>query len=45
MTPIQIETKIAELGLWLIHNPNHPDYQTVLKDRKNLEQQRTTEND
>jgi len=24
---------------WLIQNPNHPDYQTVLKDKITLEKQ------
>ena len=40
MTPRQIENKINELDFWLIHNPTHPDYTTLLKDKRKLEQKR-----
>jgi len=33
----QLKTKIKELEQWLKNNHNHPNYNTVLKDKKELE--------
>ena len=45
MTPQQIKNKIDELSFWLIHNPSHPDYQIVLKDKLSLERKHLLKND
>ena len=37
MTPRQTQNKIEELNFWLTHNPKHPNYQIVLKDKIQLE--------
>lgn len=35
-TPKQINKKIEDLDYWLKANPNHPDYTTVVSDRRKL---------
>lgn len=44
MTPRQIINKIDDLEFWLINNPDHPNYQTVLKDKLSLKKQLKPEN-
>ncbi len=39
MSQSQLQTKIKELENWLLANATHPDYQTVLKDKINLQKQ------
>ena len=38
-SPEQINKKILQLNVWLINNPKHKDYTTVLKDTNNLKLQ------
>lgn len=38
MTNQEIETKIKELDVWLVTNPNHFDYVNILKQKRDLEQ-------
>lgn len=37
--------KIKQINNWLIHNPQHPDYATMLKDKQHLETQDLNEYD
>jgi hypothetical protein len=37
MTTTQLKNKIADLEFWLTNNPEHPNYNTVLKDKLKLE--------
>ncbi len=39
MSQSQLQTKIKELENWLIANPTHPNYTTVLKDKNQLQKQ------
>ncbi|WP_164879128.1 hypothetical protein [Flavobacterium cerinum] len=39
MTKKQIENKIVELSFWLTSNPNHPNVNLVMNDKRALELQ------
>lgn len=39
MTPTELRNKVENLDWWLTHNHNHPDYNAILADKKELERQ------